>query len=191
MVPGAVDAHLDRIAAELIVIVDKLSNPALRVDHSSRKLFQLVAEDIPHLAESVLIAYGAATPQWDADVLRGPHQFRVRVADLELVYGPAPELLENQTPREGVVGDRRASAPEAPGPTGRFSLFRKLGAQSAAILAVRGARLPTRTPEPHEPLQGIGGIGPPIRAGRQQELDTGRSDRWRELRSLWWSGFPP
>lgn len=62
MIPRAVDAHLDRIAAELIVIVDKLSNPALRVDNSSRKLFQPVAEDIPHLAESVLIAYGAATP---------------------------------------------------------------------------------------------------------------------------------
>jgi hypothetical protein len=115
VIPGAVDAHLDHVARELVVAACELLEPPVRVDDAPVEVLEVVTVDVAHPPESLVRAHRAAGPDLLSDVTRGPQELGVRVTDIVGVEVPAPERLNSHAPGQAVV-DRRPR--EARGPVG-------------------------------------------------------------------------
>lgn len=72
MVPGTVDANLDRVATELVVVRGQVPHPSFRIDNAAGELLQLVAKDVSDLPEILFVADRAKSFEWDPNVSRRP-----------------------------------------------------------------------------------------------------------------------
>ena len=66
-------------------------------DRPAVGLLELVAVDVLHQAHVRLAAHRALVVEVDADVLRGPHELGVRVADVESRECPAPVVAQDRS----------------------------------------------------------------------------------------------
>lgn len=83
VIPGAVDADIDRVTTELVEAGGQLCDPSLRIHHPPGKLSQLIAEDVSNLPKVAPVADRTRLPDQPADILGRPHELGMPVANVD------------------------------------------------------------------------------------------------------------
>lgn len=106
MVPRAVRTHLDDVAREMVVRSTELAQPLRRINNPAAVSLELVTKNVLDSLKGVVRANRTPLGPFLADVLRGPNEFRVGVANVASVERPASQRCKHGSTRQAVIDNR-------------------------------------------------------------------------------------
>ena len=87
MVPAALQTNLNCIAPKLIDLAAQLVHHAFWIYHPARKTAQLLAINVPNLAQRVPLAYGTGAVKGLTYMPSSPHQLGMGIANVKAIDG--------------------------------------------------------------------------------------------------------